>query len=134
MITCYPCSKARHYVFWQALRSAGLPIVHPCWIDAEFNATGEEPSHDEWAAHWYQCCNLAATCEVTLFLALPGEQHAGALAEIGACLGAGRQLFAVSAVDFSFLRHPRSRVFPSLEAAVSALMAMQMGEKARQAA
>jgi hypothetical protein len=102
MITVYPCSKARHYLWWQGLRAAGLPIATPCWIDAEFNATGEDLDHAGWASHWSECISLAASCELTLFLALPGEQHAGAVCEVGAALSAGRQVFAVSAVDFHF--------------------------------
>jgi hypothetical protein len=82
-------------------------------------------------AHWAECCRLAASCNVTLFLALSGEQHAGALLECGAALGAGRAVFAVSAVDFSFLAHPRCRRFETLPAAVSAIMAQVAGERAR---
>jgi hypothetical protein len=82
-------------------------------------------------AHWAECCRLAASCNVTLFLALSGEQHAGALLECGAALGAGRAVFAVSAVDFSFLTHPHCRSFETLPAAVSAIVAMQAGEEAR---
>jgi hypothetical protein len=131
MIQIYPASKARHYLWWQALRTAGVPIVHPCWVDAAFNEDGSEPTHDGWAAHWLECCDLAASCDVTMFLALPGEQHCGALLEAGAALGAGRQVFAVSAVEFSFLTHPRCRSFDNLAAAVRAIMAWQAGEKAR---
>jgi hypothetical protein len=130
----YACSKAKHYLWWQSLRAAGVPIAYPCWIDAEFNATGDEPTHDEWAEHWSECCRLAADCDITLFLALPGEQHAGALLECGAALGAGRAVFAVSAVEFSFLKHPRCRSFASLSDAVVAIMAQAAGERARAAA
>jgi hypothetical protein len=131
MIQIYPASKARHYLWWQALRTAGVPIVHPCWVDAAFNADGSEPTHDEWADHWHECCSLAASCDLVLFLALPGEQHCGALLECGAALGAGRQVFAVSDVKFSFLAHPHCRVFENLAGAITAIMAWQAGEAAR---
>jgi hypothetical protein len=62
---------------------------------------------------------------------LAGEQHAGALLECGAALGAGRSVFAVSAVEFSFLAHPRCRLFENLAAAVQAVTARQAGEAAR---
>jgi hypothetical protein len=78
-----------------------------------------------------ECCSFAASCDIVLFLALPGEQHCGALLECGAALGAGRQVFAVSAVEFSFLAHPRCRVFENLAAAVRAIMAQRAGEEAR---
>jgi hypothetical protein len=127
----YPASKARHWLFWQALRAAGLPIVSPCWIDCEFNATGEEPSYDGWARHWEECCTLAASADICLFLALPGEQHCGALLEAGAALGAGKRVYAVSAVAFSFLAHPRTRRFATLASAVNAIRARVAGEEAR---
>jgi hypothetical protein len=130
----YPSSKAKHHLWWQALRASGVPIAYPCWIDAEFNATGEEPSHTEWASHWSDCVSLAARCELTLFLALPGEQHAGAILECGAALSAGREVYAVSAIDFTFLRHPNCRIFPDLRAAITAIVARKKGEAARQAA
>jgi hypothetical protein len=133
-VLIYPASKARHFLWWQSLRAAGVPIVHPCWVDAAFNADGTEPTHDGWAAHWSECCDLAATCDVTLFLALPGEQHCGALLECGAALGAGHSVFAVSAVEFSFLTHPRCRSFENLAAAVQAVTARQPGEAARMVA
>jgi hypothetical protein len=130
-VLVYPCSKARHHLWWQSLRAAGVPIVHPCWIDAEFNATGDDLDHEGWAKHWSECIQLARECELTLFLALPGEQHAGAICEIGSVLAAGRQVFAVSAVDFSFLRHPLCRIFPDLQSAIGAIVARCKGEAAR---
>jgi hypothetical protein len=50
---------------------------------------------------------------------------------VGAALSAGRQVFAVSAVDFTFLRHPNCRIFPDLQSAVVAISAMVKGERAR---
>jgi hypothetical protein len=40
-------------------------------------------------------------------------------------------LAAISAVEFSFLAHPRCRRFENLPAAVSAVMAQRAGEEAR---
>jgi hypothetical protein len=47
-MTVCPASKARHFVWWQALRAAGVPIV-ASWIDAPFNRDHSEPSEDAWS-------------------------------------------------------------------------------------
>jgi hypothetical protein len=62
------------------------------------------------------------------------ERQMGALIEVGAALGAGKQVFLVSPHNWSFQHHPRVRRFDTLEAAVAAIMAGAAGEKARQAA
>jgi hypothetical protein len=38
----YVASKAKYWPWWQALRSASLPI-NASWIDAPFNRDGYEP-------------------------------------------------------------------------------------------
>ena len=54
-----------------------------------------------------------------------------ALAEAGAALGVGKQVFWVSADWFSLTHHPRVRVFPTVAEAVAAILAIQSGERAR---
>jgi hypothetical protein len=51
-----------------------------------------------------------------------------------AALAAGRQVFVISPYEWTFGNHPRCRVFSSLDAAIAAIMAMQQGERAREAA
>jgi hypothetical protein len=72
---------------------------------------------------------------VLLLYVQPGENHLGALLECGAALGAGKWVYLVSPHEWPFLRnHPQVRNFATLEAAVAALVAMQVGETARTAA
>jgi hypothetical protein len=59
------------------------------------------------------------------------ERQMGALLEAGACLGAGKWLFLVTPHDWSFKHHPRCRSFPTLAAAVEAIVAMAAGEATR---
>jgi hypothetical protein len=47
----------------------------------------------------------------------------GALIEVGSALGAGKRVYLVSPHDWSWKHHPRVRVFDTLEAAVTAIMA-----------
>jgi hypothetical protein len=131
MPTVYVASKSRHWPFWSALRSAGIPLI-ASWIDAEFNRTGEEPSADAWRSHWLACCEQAASADVTLMFAQEDERQMGALIEAGACLGAGKWLFLVTPHPWSFKHHPRVRCFDTLEAAVQAIMSMAAGERSRE--
>jgi hypothetical protein len=62
------------------------------------------------------------------------ERQMGALIEVGSALGAGKQVYLVSPHDWSWKHHPRVRVFDTLEAAVTAIVAAAAGERARQAA
>jgi hypothetical protein len=61
------------------------------------------------------------------------ERQNGALIEVGAALGAGKRVYLVSPHDWSWKHHPRVRVFDTLEAAVTAIVAAAAGEKARPA-
>jgi hypothetical protein len=110
-----------------------LPLV-ASWIDAPFNHDGSELSADEWAEHWGKCCREAAEADIVLMFACAEERQNGALLEVGAALGAGKWVYLVSPHAWSWRHHPRVRVFDTLEAAVSAIMAMQVGERARRAA
>jgi hypothetical protein len=101
----YCASKARHWPWWQVLRSLGVPIAAP-WIDAPFNRTGEEPSPPEWKRHWHDCIAGARSADICLAIMRKGEQHAGALIECGAALAAGRQVYVVDEIGFSFVHHP----------------------------
>ena len=127
---CYIASKSKHYRLWQELRAAGVPIV-ASWIDWSYNGDQREPSADEWREHWDKCIFEAAGADVTLFVNNEGETACGALIEVGAALAAGRQVFIVSNHWWSVSHHPRCRVFPSVEAAIAALIAMQEGERAK---
>jgi hypothetical protein len=82
--------KAKHAVWWQALRAAGVPIV-ASWLDQPFNHDGGEPSADEWSAHWDRCCREAAEADIVLMYAGAEERQNGALIEVGAALGAGKR-------------------------------------------
>jgi hypothetical protein len=120
--TVYCASKAKHHPWWRALRAAGVPLT-ASWPDASFNATGEEPSADQWARPWRRCIDEASAADVTLMFAQEGERQMGALVEAGACLGAGKRLYLVSPHAWSFQHHPRVRCFASLEQAVAAVVA-----------
>jgi hypothetical protein len=124
----YCCSKSKHWPFWTALRAAGVPIV-ASWIDAEFNRTGEEPSHDHWARHWETCCREAAEADVTLLYAGEDERQMGALVEVGSALGAGKRIFLITRHDWSWAHHPRVRRFETLEAAITAIQAGAQGAR-----
>jgi hypothetical protein len=122
MPSVYTASKSRHWPFWQALRAAGLDIV-ASWIDAPFNHTDDDLDPDGWRFHWDTCAREAASADITLLFAQNGENQMGALIEAGCCLGAGKELWVVTAHDWSFLHHPRCRRFATLADAVSALLA-----------
>jgi hypothetical protein len=131
LVKVYPASKSCHWPWWTALRAAGVPIV-ASWIDAPFNHDGSEPSSTEWAEHWERCCREAAEADIALMYACAEERQNGALIEVGAALGAGKQVYLVSPHDWSWKHHPRVRVFDTLEAAIVAIMAGTAGERARQ--
>jgi hypothetical protein len=122
MLRVYPSSKSKHHPWWQALRAAGVPI-DASWIDAEFNATGKEPSHDEWRRHWSACISEAAGADILLAVCREDENQNGAFIEIGAALGAGKWVYLVSPFDWSWKHHERVRTFRSLEGAITALVA-----------
>jgi hypothetical protein len=127
MIKVYCASKSKHCGWWQALRTAGVPIA-ASWPDALFNHNGSEPTPAEWGEHWQRCCREAAEADITLMVACAEERQMGALVEVGAALGAGKRVFLVSPHDWSWKHHPRVRVFDTLAAAVEAVMAAA-GEK-----
>jgi hypothetical protein len=123
-------SKSKHWPFWQALRAAGLPIVST-WVDWPKNHDGSEPTADEWRRHADQCVADVLSADVLLLYAAD-ERQFGALLETGAALGTGKQIFLVAPHDWPFLRnHSRVRSFETLEKAITALIAMAKGERAR---
>jgi hypothetical protein len=130
----YVASKAKHSHWWRALRAAGVPIS-AAWIDAELNEAGaDEPTADAWRVHWDKCVAEASQADICLFVCNESETACGALIEAGAALAAGRQVFVVSPYEWTFSNHPRCRVFPSLEMAIAAIVAMREGERGREAA
>jgi hypothetical protein len=128
----YCARKSRHAPWWQAIRACGID-VRSSWIDAEFNHTGAEPSSDEWRAHWDRCIAEAAAADIVLVYARADERQMGALCELGAGLAAGAWIYLVSDSAWSIGHHPRVRIFPTLEAAVAAIVAADSGERARAA-
>jgi hypothetical protein len=130
-VKVYCASKAKHAVWWQALRGAGISIEAP-WIDAELNQPGApEVRPDQWQRHWRDCIANAADADVVLFYAGEDERQCGALLECGAALAAGKQVFVVSPYEWTFAHHERCRRFDTLEDAIRALRAMEAGETAR---
>jgi hypothetical protein len=119
--TLYVASKARHWPFWAALRSAGINIISR-WIDWPANLTGVEPTQEQWSEHWTRCIREAASAEICIVLLRAGEQHAGALLEAGAALAAGRRVYMVDEIGFSFAHHPSVRRFATLAQAVEAVL------------
>jgi len=115
------------------LLGLALPLG-PIAGDAEFNATGAEPSADQWRRHWATCIAEASTANVVLVCAACDERQMGALVELGAGLASGAQVFLVTDHQWSVAHHPRVRSFPNLAAAISAIVAMQNGERPRRAA
>jgi hypothetical protein len=124
-------SKSRHWQFFGALRTAlagqGVEIVST-WIDWPRNKDSVEPTADEWREHAKACIEDAVRCDVLLLYAAEDERQFGALLETGAALGAGRQVFVVSPHPWPFLKcHPRVKCFPTLAAAVTAVMVAARG-------
>jgi hypothetical protein len=101
-------------------------------IEWEGNAPGVEPSADAWLRHWSRCIEDASAADVCLFVNNAGERACGALVELGAALGTGKQVFVVSPDWWSFANHPRCRVFKDIAGAIEAICAMQAGEQMRQ--
>jgi hypothetical protein len=110
-----------------------LPIV-ASWLDWSHNHDKTEPDSDEWAAHWERCCREASEADIVLAYCRADENQNGAFLEIGAALGAGKQVWLVTPHNWSWKHHPRVRVFDTLEKAVEAIMAAAAGERARKAA
>jgi hypothetical protein len=133
LVKVYPASKSCHWPWWSALRAAGVPIS-ASWLDWSHNHDKTEPSPAEWLEHWQRCIREASEADIVLLFAGASENQNGALLEAGAALAAGRQVFLVSPHARSWKHHPRVRVFATLEAAVTAIMAGAAGERARQAA
>jgi hypothetical protein len=96
-------------------------------IDWPGNSDGAEPISDAWAAYWHKCVAEASDADILLFVDMPGENQCGALAEMGAALALGRQVFLVSENRWAPFR---VRKFMTLEDAAGALMARQSGEAA----
>jgi hypothetical protein len=94
-------------------------------------AGAPEPSAEDWCGHWGSCISGAAGADILLFLDLPGENQCGAIAELGAALAFGKQVFLVSENWWSIEHHPRCRKFRRLEDAVTAIVAIEAGERAR---
>jgi hypothetical protein len=118
----YVASKSRHARWWRALRAAGVPIT-ASWIDSAINTGLIDPSSDAWRDHWSACIEQAAKADVLLFLDLPGENQCGAIAELGAALASGKQVFIVSTSWWSIEHHPLARKFERIEDAITAIMA-----------
>jgi hypothetical protein len=131
-VKVYCASKSCHHRWWQALRSAGVPIS-ATWIDWSCNADeASAPTSEQWTRHWEKCIAEARDSDVLLFVNFEGERACGALIELGAALAAGRQVFVVTGADWWSISHnPRCRVFESIEKAIEAIMAMAAGEQAR---
>jgi hypothetical protein len=119
----YVASKAKHCVWWRALRSAGVPIV-ASWLDSKVNS-GEipEPTADHWRALWDKNIEEAAAADILLFVDLPDELQCGSLVEAGAALASGKSVFVVSHNFWSIEHHPNARKFSKLEDAIVAIMA-----------
>jgi hypothetical protein len=115
-----------------ALQAAGVPF-NASWLTWQFNSDAAlEPTQDEWEEHSDRCSREAAEADITLFVAQDGENHFGALLEVGAALSAGKRVFLVSPHEWPFLRcNPRCRSFETLADAVTAIMAGVAGERAR---
>jgi len=118
---------------WKALRGAGIPIVAD-WIDAELNRNDLKPTSHAWADHWERCLEQSAAADIVLFYAPTDATQCGSLIEIGSALASGNDVWIVSDYEWSIAHHPRCRVFPDIEKAVAALVAMMAGERARRAA
>ena len=128
----YCAAKSKHAPWFRSLQAAGVPIS-ATWIHWDGNRDGaDEPTADQWSRHWGACIAQAAECDVCLFVSLSGETSCGALLEAGAALASGRCVYVVSPDKWTFAHHPRCRVFPNLESAIAAIMAMQAGEWSRQ--
>jgi hypothetical protein len=133
MLAVYVASKSKFWPWWCAIRGAGINIIST-WLDWSHNHDDTEPTADEWARHWESCVSQAASADITLMMAPAGDNQNGALVEVGAALGAGKQVWVVSPHDWSWRHHERVRNFETLEGAISALAAQQVGERLRRVA
>jgi hypothetical protein len=95
-VLVYVASKAKFWPWWQALRSAGLPITSS-WIDWERNIDNTEPDDDEWRAHSAKSLEQAAAADIVLlYVDREDVRHFGSLLEAGAALGAGKWVYLVA--------------------------------------
>jgi hypothetical protein len=87
-VLVYVASKAKFWPWWQALRSASLPIV-ASWIDWEHNINNGEPTNDEWREHSAKCLEQAAAADILLlYVDRDDVRHFGSLVEAAPALPA----------------------------------------------
>lgn len=113
--TIYTASKTKHAAKWQALRSAGVPVIST-WIDE----AGEGESAD-LSDLWVRCIGEAAACSMLLLYCEDGDVLKGAHAEAGVALSHGKPVHYVGPRNlFTMLRHPGVRQFACIEDALAA--------------
>ena len=119
----YVASKASNGPEWARMRDEGAPIVST-WIDE--SGPGET---SDWADLWTRCVSEAASASALVVIHRDGERALkGALAEIGAALGAGVPVFSAGVSDQSLLAHPLVTVCASEEEAFARAFAVHRGD------
>jgi hypothetical protein len=99
----YCVSKARWAPMWRSLRDAhGIPMVSS-WIDK-----GGEETIQDWGAFWAGAMEEASTATCALVYLAPSERLVGGLAEIGAVLSHGGEVYVYGAYETlrTLLGHP----------------------------
>jgi hypothetical protein len=107
----YVASRSKHAPLWLQLREDGAPII-ASWLDE-----AGQGQTDDWADLWRRCIEEAATADATIFYAEADDWDGmtGALAEVGAALGAGHPVFFVGTHPFPLLlKHPLVTICDSM--------------------
>lgn len=111
-MTIYIASKTVHGKRWQKLKASGVPIISTWIYESEKGET------EDFADLWHRCITEASIANYTIVYREPNEVLKGAFIEVGASLAAGNTVFAIGCEEFSFVKHPRVIVVPSIEKAL----------------
>lgn len=87
--TIYTASKTTEAWRWRGLREKGYNII-ATWIDE-----AEEGQSSDYADLALRCIAEAAAADITILYCRPGDLLKGALIEVGAALGAGKEVRCV---------------------------------------
>lgn len=121
----YPASKTMYAPLWRELRAGGIPI-DASWLD--------RPNEAAWPSSsvlWDTLIREVSASSALVFYGAPGDEHKGAIAEVGAALASGVPVFTCGAPDWSLFSHPLCEAHPTLKSAVKAAHAADILRRER---
>lgn len=115
-------SKTEFAEMWVDFRKQGHNIIST-WMDEIISARSINSIDPMYLKNLSaNCIKEAAEADITILYCECGENHKGSLIEIGAALGAGKEVRLVgtcSSMRHIFHHHPKWREFASIEGALT---------------